>query len=283
MSLAVPPARVLLLVEDNPGDADLAQEMLAVPAPADTAPPASVVVVSNVAAAIDRLAASEVEVDVIILDLTLPDCVGVATVSAIRAATTVPIIVLTGSDDEALAVSCIAAGAQDYLLKSEARPRSLQRAIGYTLARARDAQLQQMHETLVQFRSLSSAGQGTSVTAMLAGSGAVALRNPAVFAGLVDSYGVLLSPHDRRSPESTTLRRLAKEHVVTMLGDASGGPRDLLDLHVAALDKTLSQISDAPLPHLVFEARMVVLEMMGLLVDYYRVGLRRRNSEGNEP
>ena len=70
--------------------------------------------------------------------------------------------------------------------------------------------------------------------------------------------------------------------MVTQLGDASGGPRDLLDVHVAALDQAMALFTDAHASTLVFEARLMALEMMGLLVDYYRVGLRRRFTQGNQ-
>jgi len=272
------PARVLLLVEDNPGDADLACEMLSMEQPPAVRAPISVVVATTMATALQKLAT--VDVDVVILDLSLPDCVGVASVSTMRAVTDVPIIVLTGNDDERLAMACIAAGAQDYLLKSEMRPHSLKRAIGYTLARQREAQLHDMQGALKHYRSLSSATQSTTVTAALAGTGAVARRNPEQFRALVAGYSELLVPHDRDNVEQAALRRLAKEEVVTRLGDASGGPRDLLDLHVAALDTVMQRIDVPPTPFLAFEARLLVLEAMGLLVDYYRVGLRRRTMNG---
>jgi circadian clock protein KaiB len=107
----------------------------------------------------------------------------------------------------------------------------------------------------------------------------VARRNPEQFRALVAGYSELLVPHDRDNVQQAALRRLAKEEVVTRLGDASGGPRDLLDLHVAALDTVMQRIDVPPTPFLAFEARLLVLEAMGLLVDYYRVGLRASNNE----
>ena len=63
------------------------------------------------------------------------------------------------------------------------------------------------------------------------------------------------------------------ERVVTIIGGANGGPRDLLDVHVAALEHVFERVPNAGA--FVYEARLVALEMMGLLVDYYRVGYRR--------
>jgi hypothetical protein len=70
------------------------------------------------------------------------------------------------------------------------------------------------------------------------------------------------------------------EQVLTCLGDMDAGPRDLLDVHVAALDQAVDGQSSERARTLVVEGRLLALEMMGLLVDYYRVGLRRRSVEG---
>src|SRR5688572_8117718 len=57
--------------------------------------------------------------DVILLDLSLPDSSGLATLDAVHACNPrVPIVVLTGVDDEAIAMKAVRSGAQDYLIKS---------------------------------------------------------------------------------------------------------------------------------------------------------------------
>ncbi len=277
MKSPLPSARVLLLVEDNPGDADLVRDMLSTAGSERF----EILQAPTVAGAIRSL--QDDSVDVIVLDLRLPDCGGVDSVKAIRAVTSsAPIIVLTGADDDALALACIEAGAQDYLHKGEVRPQGLRRAIGYAVGRMREQQLHEMQDTLLRYRSLSTASQGTAVTAALAGSGAVSLRNPQLFARIVANYYRLLEPYLLRETEHLNAPRADKEQVVTQLGDASGGPRDLLDVHVAALDQAMALFTDAHASTLVFEARLMALEMMGLLVDYYRVGLRRRFTQGNQ-
>jgi diguanylate cyclase (GGDEF)-like protein len=76
--------------------------------------------------------------DVILLDLTLPDSTGLDTVVDLRRlAPETPIVVLTGLDDEALAVRVGQAGAQDYLLKDDASPRMLRRIVRYAIERER--------------------------------------------------------------------------------------------------------------------------------------------------
>jgi CheY-like chemotaxis protein len=232
------------------------------------------------AMALDALRSTDV--DVVVLDLRLPDCEGIDTVRAVREIEReVPIVVLTGSDDEKLAIACIDAGAQDYLPKTEVRPQALRRAIGYAITRIRDAQVRRLEETLASYRTLSSATQRTVVTAALAGSGAVAHRNPEAFEAIVRSYYGLIEPYMLREAELVDAPQAAKEVIVTALGEVNGGPRDLLDMHLATLDRALALHQGPHARSIVFESRLLALEMMGLLVDFYRVGHRRRFTEGH--
>lgn len=74
------------------------------------------------------------EVDVVLLDLTLPDARGLGALAAVRQrARTVPIVVLATEDDRHVAEDAIAASAQDYLIKQEIDPRTLARAIKYAV------------------------------------------------------------------------------------------------------------------------------------------------------
>ena len=102
----------VLLVEDNPGDARLLVELVR-----DTdASRLRLEHVDRLDTALDRL--SSEPFDLVLLDLSLPDEQGLTTmVRAHACAPKVPIVVLTGLDDEALAVKAVRAGAQDYLVK----------------------------------------------------------------------------------------------------------------------------------------------------------------------
>lgn len=275
MMAETPRTRVLLLVEDNPGDAHLVADLLA----NSGGEVFHVIHVALLAEAVDRM--RHQSVDVVVLDLRLPDGSGVASVRAVReVAGKVPIVVLTGSEDEELALSCIDAGAQDYLAKSEVRPQNLRRAIGYAITRIREAQLRELEETLDRYRALSSANQGTTMTAALAGSGAVSVRSPETFARIVEEYCTLLEPYLQGTAGRVEPPRQVLERLITQLGDANGGPRDLLDIHVAALDRAMAPGKHPHSQSLVLEGRLVALEMMGLLVDYYRVGIRRMSWSG---
>src|SRR5689334_17469050 len=115
-----------LLVEDNPGDARLIQETLA-EAGLDAQ---DVTHVTRLADALGRIAQGGVEV--ILLDLSLPDSRGLDTVRRIhQAAAEVPIVVLTGLDDEWVGTEALHEGAQDYLIKGQVDGRPLVRAMRY--------------------------------------------------------------------------------------------------------------------------------------------------------
>jgi signal transduction histidine kinase len=120
----------ILLVEDSAGDARLIREML------HDEPPDSFELthLMRMSDAVNHL--GKAAVDIALLDMGLPDAHGLDSVRRARdAAPEVPIIVLTGLDDEALAAEAMKAGAQDYLIKNQIGARALPRALRYAIAR----------------------------------------------------------------------------------------------------------------------------------------------------
>lgn len=123
-----------LLIEDNPADARLIQEILR-----DASGALGAVEVARA----DRLAAGLARLthegaDVVLLDLTLPDSQGLETFSRLRAhAPDVAIVVLSGLDDETLAVRAVHEGAQDYLVKGRVDGGAILRSMRYAIERQR--------------------------------------------------------------------------------------------------------------------------------------------------
>ena len=102
----------VLLVEDNPGDARLLREMFAEPFPYN----AKVMHVWSMGQAEKYI--PEHAIDIIVLDLGLPDAQGLDAVRRAHAAAPhVPLVVLTGSDSQSLAVQALQEGAHDYLAR----------------------------------------------------------------------------------------------------------------------------------------------------------------------
>lgn len=121
----------VLLIEDNPGDARLIEEMLR-----EQREGSSIELVheSTLESGIDRL--SITEPDVLLLDLRLPDSTGLETLERVLDETDeVPVIVLTGMPEAKLGMEAVSHGAQDYLVKDDVTPDVLSRAIRYSMER----------------------------------------------------------------------------------------------------------------------------------------------------
>ena len=122
--------RMILLVEDNPGDARLLREMVNEQSESNT----EFTHVQTMAEAEKYL--KEWKFDIILLDLGLPDAAGLEAVrKAHIAAPHTPLVVLTGLDDETLAGKALQEGAQDYLIKGQIEARGLIRALRYAVER----------------------------------------------------------------------------------------------------------------------------------------------------
>ncbi len=119
----------VLLIEDNPGDADLIRLRL-VEAHADLA----VSCVTRLSTGLASMIVSPPAM--VLLDLNLPDSVGAETYrTVLRETPGVPIVVLSGLDDEEVAVSAVQQGVQDYLVKGSFDSKQLARAMRYAIER----------------------------------------------------------------------------------------------------------------------------------------------------
>src|SRR6202167_1239915 len=124
--------KTLLLVEDNLGDARLLREMLN----GQNSFNAQLTQLESMTAAETHLAKHAV--DIILLDLGLPDARGLEAIRRTHAAAPgVPLVVLTGLDDESLAAEALQVGAQDFLIKGQIETRGLLRALRYAIERKR--------------------------------------------------------------------------------------------------------------------------------------------------
>ena len=132
----------VLLVEDNPGDARLIKEMLASPAYDGVTYQLSQVETLSVAVQV----CSNNPIEVILLDLNLPDSTGRETLESLNGMfPQIPIVVLTGLNDSELTMQSVQHGAQDYITKEECTSQLLTRVIHYAIERKRiEAQLKHL-------------------------------------------------------------------------------------------------------------------------------------------
>jgi diguanylate cyclase (GGDEF)-like protein/PAS domain S-box-containing protein len=153
--------KTVLLIEDNPGDARLLREMLQ-----EEGLYSSELLHADSMGCAEKILA-EHAVDIILLDLGLPDAQGLEAVRRAHAvAPRVPLVVLTGLDDEVLAAQALQEGAQDYLIKGQisssvgqVETRGLLRALRYAVERKsmEDALFMETERAQVTLNSIGEA------------------------------------------------------------------------------------------------------------------------------
>jgi len=250
----------ILLVEDNPGDARLIREMLRGQEVYDV----DLTVVTKLGEAMAAL--DEKKPDVALLDLGLPDSQGLETLSRFReVAGELPVVVLTGLEDEGMGLAAVGKGAQDYLVKGETYARLLTRALRYAVERQRlMRELGQLQQNAQRERELGSLERF---------SGPAQPDDLPIdqllpeYATLVFEYvGAVLHQGDRPSQK---VRAFAAKLAALRLG-----ARGVTRLHVSVLNR----IGTAQLPltgerSFSANARFVLVEVMGHLLDNYRDAL----------
>jgi len=119
----------VLLIEDNPGDADLVRLRLV-----ESKSLVEVTCVDRLADGIASLGLNPPSV--VLLDLNLPDSHGAETFRTVMAhSPDVPVVILSGQDDEGLALKAVHQGVQDYLIKGDITSKQLERAMRYAVER----------------------------------------------------------------------------------------------------------------------------------------------------
>gem|GEM_PF-3551814 len=125
----------ILLVEDNPGDAELIKDMIF----ESRLKNSDIVEVQTLAHAISKVQNNKF--DIILLDLGLPDSAGMNTLHEIlKLSKGTPVVVFTGLDDEEAGLEAIGKGAQDYLVKGKVGSDMLARFVLYSIERKKDAE-----------------------------------------------------------------------------------------------------------------------------------------------
>ncbi|MFY1621511.1 PP2C family protein-serine/threonine phosphatase [Micromonospora sp. WMMD736] len=156
------------MVEDDRADALLVEELIA-----DAAADIHYAWAESMADA--ERAVSAARPDCVLLDLNLPDSSGIDALQRIaHADPTIPIVVLTGLNDEHFGVSAVASGAQDYLVKGRVEPEMLRRAVLYAIERKRaELTAVELHASRLQARENARLERGLLPSPLL-------LDNPGV-------------------------------------------------------------------------------------------------------
>ncbi|MEE4380174.1 MAG: response regulator [Candidatus Competibacteraceae bacterium] len=251
----------VLVVEDNPGDLLLLKEMLKDAGEEDNpfVPP------FYLQEAPDKQAASQClqqeTFDIILLDLNLPDSQGLATFTDLRdQLSDVAVVVLTGLVDNTLAMEAIRHGAQDYLVKNKLDHDLLVRSMRYAVER------QRMQNELEQIRQRQYRLQEILSLEELSRTG---LDQRDSVQKLLRDYTLLVQRHVRatrlQEPRpAEDVRMLARQ-----LARLHARARDVVHLHLRVLENTGSWSKSAEERAFANDARLVLLELMGNLIDIY--------------
>ncbi len=264
----------VLIVEDNPADAALAEEMLK----EDKSAAYEIVSTNRIVQAKAALAASSF--DVVLLDLSLPDAHSLQGLELLLVEKpSQAIVVLTGQEDEALGLSAIHEGAQDYLAKGRLTADLLVRSLRYAMERSalqlrlEMANLQRLREQ--EITALNSIAEETSIGATKRHFKSRSLKEvaPKVFREFVGEYegvfGKAIAEQVYKVPSSAAeqLRQLADR-----LCRYRVGPKDVIDIHLAMLERkvALESLSNRQIVGLTNEARVVLLQILGFVAEGYR-------------
>jgi DNA-binding NarL/FixJ family response regulator len=212
--------------------------------------------------------------DAVLLDLEATVRQGLGAFVRLRAeAPALPIVVLANREHEALALKAVQLGAQDYLLKPEVHVTLLTRCVRHAVEQFRLLdELERRARVWDDARGEAATDDpAAQVTARMYGSAPLRELVPDAFGELVGTYIAILTDAveergyrvSHRIPER--LRGMAAE-----LGFLRAGPRDVVEMHTDALRTKAAEMSPRSFEAYVAEGRLMIVELMGNLVTFYR-------------
>ncbi len=266
MSLKFQPIQ-LLLVEDNPSDARFVKEILK----EKGRDKFTVQDVNLMSEALKIL--SDNEFDVILLDLNLPDSRGLDALLRISEKQfDVPVIVLTGMDDESLGPTAIQMGAQDYLTKGELSPDLLVRSIWYAIERHHLRKQQERELGTIESLSLSA-----PQTTPSSEKNRISLqeKSPAVIEEMTKRFRSLLSLAAGKT-EAYAEEKISDEirEIGLTLATNDAGTHDIIGVYIRAQNEELENKSTEERAQVMELARQMAFELMGYVLSTYRNRLR---------
>jgi DNA-binding NarL/FixJ family response regulator len=220
----------------------------------------------------EKLAGEKFDLILLSLEISVPPGLNIL-VKTRELAAAIPIVVQTTSNDEKLVVKAFQLGADGYIQLNNIDSSLLVYQIRVAIERQQyilNLKHQQQEE---EFRELEQLIKGvqTSITAKMFGSEAIRQSIPDIFQELVQNYGDLLDlaleeqAYKVEHNLSERLRSLADK-----LGFLKASPRDVVGIHTTTLRQKNQDVTLAKAQAYVSEGRLMVLELMGYLVSFYR-------------
>jgi DNA-binding NarL/FixJ family response regulator len=215
---------------------------------------------------------------VALVDLNLPDSTGLETLRRFRERfPQVPVVVLTGVTDDALAVECIQAGAQDHWVKTDISLRHLPQLLIYAVERYElQQQLEASRQSERQLREAMAIEQLGSaipapVSATVFSSAPLGQTAPDLVSSFVEMYAQLIDDAVKVRTFKTDLNvGVRVSDLASALGGHGAGPRDVIHIHTAGMRAAIPQARQTPTDAQVEEGRMLLIQVLGELVKFYR-------------
>ncbi len=219
----------------------------------------------------------ETDYDAMLLDLHLPDERGLRTLQMIGDEGSRPaVVVLTALRDQQVAIESLRLGAQEYVVKDELSGELLTRVLRYAIERKRLQNelvaAQRAEERERELRKMErNSSRRSNATAEAFGNHDLHAVLGDRFEEMVGEYGRLLDlaldeQAFRMPPESADDLR----HLASVLGYHRATPRDVVEIHTRVLRKKMHDATPMRAQAMAHEGRMLVLQLMGYLANYYR-------------
>ncbi|CAK0768221.1 putative Response regulator [Gammaproteobacteria bacterium] len=248
----------ILIVEDNQGERELLRDYLNnCDIPSFTS---KIWDAPDLVTALNLLDSQSI--DVVILDLNLPDCVSLETFLRLRDRhPEVAVVVMTGQEDEALGVEAIRHQAQDYLPKGKLDEFILGRTVRYALERQRlrnELELlrlqQRQRQEMYQLEHYSNSNPE---------------KDGRIFS-LSSSYGALVRQYVFAAREGNIRPSSMVQALAQRLVFMRASARDVVRLHLKVLKETGNWTTAAEERAFGVDARLALVELLGTLADLYR-------------
>jgi DNA-binding response OmpR family regulator len=258
----------VLLIEDNPDDAALMREHIRRASRDYPEAAVELIHVDRLAAAMPHLA--EQNVDVVLLDLGLGETDGILTLERLQALSRgTPTVVLTGLDDDALAVRSVQLGAQDYLVKNRINGQVLLRVLRYAVERARlQKQLEESRMRERDERERREELREYFLATNVERTPAVGFDAAGSMVELGREYEDLIMAHLHGDAENNDRQRLAQAIAMKLAGSRARAA-DIVKMHVRIVEEFVSDASPIASRIMTNFARVALIEVFSLLLDVY--------------
>ncbi|KWT91954.1 response regulator [Candidatus Magnetominusculus xianensis] len=221
---------------------------------------------------------SQDTVDIVLLDLMLPDSELINTYSIVQfLIPEIPIVIFSSTDDVSVAAMALSLGAQDYLVKGTFDGHTLLRSLLYAIERNRlrmdMLKVQYEHGHRQEFMSLErlTGSPKAAITSQMMGKSSLRQSSSETFVNFVNKYCEILDAAvDQRIYKTENKIQDDLLSLSEQLGFLKAGPRDVVEIHSESLKLKLNAVNMAKAQLYLEEGRFIILELMGDLVTYYQ-------------